>query len=53
MSDYDKIWIEVDVEQDRENKTKKLQEIMKALEEINCISNVTKIQYIMPHTESE
>ena len=45
---YDKIWIEVDVEPDRDpkEKTRKMGEIMTALSEnAECVQNITKIQY--------
>ena len=53
MSQFDKIWMEVDVEQDREEKTKKIKEIIDSLDKIDCVCNVTKVQYRMPESEEE
>ena len=53
MSEFDKIWIEGDVDQDREKKTEKIQEIIKALSGVGCVENVTKVQYQMPRQEPE
>ncbi len=48
MSEYDKIWIEVDVEQDRDKKTEKMSKIMGHLMELDEVKNVTKITYQLP-----
>ncbi len=48
MTMYHKIWIEVDVEKKMELKTAKIKEIMEALEKVDCIINISKIQYMVP-----
>ncbi len=45
MSKFDKIWIEVDVEPDREKKTEKIKEVLEKVSEIPCVKNVAKITY--------
>ena len=48
MSQYDKIWIEVDVSpaMSKQEKTTKLQALMEALNKLDCIENITAIDYI-------
>ena len=41
----DKIWVELEVEADRDKKTEKLTEVMKVCSEIKCVLNVSKITY--------
>ena len=41
----DKIWVELEVEADRDKKTEKLTEVMKACSEIKCVLDVSKITY--------
>jgi len=55
MSDYDKIWIEVDVEKDRdkEEKTKKILAIIEALSRVESVINITKTQYQMTDYEEQ
>ena len=43
--EYDKIWTEVDVKKERGMKTKKIVEILQCLEKVECIKNITKVQY--------
>lgn len=45
MSNYDKIWVELEIEQDRDNKTKKIQEVLEHCSKIPCVKNVSKVTY--------
>ena len=53
MTMYHKIWIEVDVEKDMELKTEKIQMIMTALKDVECVVNISKVQYKVPIQEEE
>ena len=53
MTMYHKIWIEVDVEKDMNEKTEKIQMIMTALKDVKCVVNISKVQYKVPIQEEE
>ena len=53
MTMYHKIWIEVDVEKDMNEKTEKIQMIMTALKDVECVVNISKVQYKVPIQEEE
>lgn len=53
MSEYDKLWIEVDVDQDRGKKTDKVCAVIEALRKASCVANVTKVQYKVSKEEQE
>lgn len=46
MSQYDKILILVDVEKDRDQKTKKISEIICMLNSVKSVKNISRIEYI-------
>lgn len=46
MTQYHKIWIEVDVTKEPQLKTQKMANILKLLSESKDVANVTKMQYI-------
>ncbi|MHA1827934.1 MAG: hypothetical protein ACTSX6_04720 [Candidatus Heimdallarchaeaceae archaeon] len=46
MGEYDKIWIEVDVNQDRDKKTEMLNKIMNSLDKLDFIKNIAKVTYV-------
>lgn len=51
MAKFHKIWIEVDVLKEPDDKTEKVLKIINALQEVQCVKNVTKTQYIMSSEE--
>lgn len=53
MTMYHKIWIEVDVEKEITKKTEKIHSIMSALEDVDCVVNISKVQYKVPIQEEE
>ena len=52
-TDYDKIWLEVDVLQERDLKTEKVQECIAALKKVSYVVNVTKAQYQLTDYKEE
>ena len=48
MSQYDKIWIEIDVEKstDKKQKSEKLEALMKSLNQLDCVENISAVDYI-------
>ena len=48
MSQFHKIWIEVDVSKDTQKKTEMLIEVMNLLKQAKCVVNVTKCEYKIP-----
>ena len=45
---YDKIWIEIDVEKSsaKNQKSEKIQTLMKALNKLDCVENISAVDYI-------
>ena len=45
---YDKIWIEIDVEKAtaKNQKSEKIQTLMKALNKLDCVENISAVDYI-------
>ena len=51
MSQFHKIWIEVDVLKETQKKTEMMTKIMTALMKVECVENITKIQYQIPDNQ--
>lgn len=51
-TEYDKIWLEVDVLQERDIKTEKMQACIKALKKVPYIVNVTKATYVPKNADT-